>query len=188
MQGRLLKQTFSLSSSSSDVPRKIQNQQCHELFCLQVLTVSLPIYESTDRYKKLNILDKKYSLEQDLNLAFLQPTISHNDWAITMVSLCYVLGFFVQRRTASTWEIPLKTPHSLVAMTFPWGLWELGLNAWQKTWLQNALKEGTLNYWQECDEGSSPLQKQQQQKTFSWLKHSGEDSWLRSSSRNNITF
>lgn len=93
MQGRLLKQTFSLSSSSSDVPRKIQNQECHELFCLQVLTVSLPTHERTDKYKKLNILDKKYSLEQDLNLAFLHSTISHNDWAITMVSLCFVLVF-----------------------------------------------------------------------------------------------
>lgn len=29
MQDHLLKRTFSLSSSSSDVPRKIQNQECH---------------------------------------------------------------------------------------------------------------------------------------------------------------
>lgn len=62
---------------------------CFACKCLQ----SAYPHERTDKYKKLNILDKKYSLEQDLNLAFLQPTISHNDWAITMVSLCFVLFF-----------------------------------------------------------------------------------------------
>lgn len=51
MQGRLLKQTFSLSSSSSDGPRKIQEQECHELLCLQALTVSLPTHERTGKYK-----------------------------------------------------------------------------------------------------------------------------------------
>jgi len=35
----------------------------------------------------INILDRKYSLEQDLDPGFLHPTFLHNNWAITLVCL-----------------------------------------------------------------------------------------------------
>lgn len=52
MQGHLLKQTSSLSSSSSDVPAEIQTQEYCELLCLQELTGSLPTHERTGKYKR----------------------------------------------------------------------------------------------------------------------------------------
>ena len=110
----------------------------------------------------------------------------------TGLSHWFLFLFFVQSRTTSTWEIPLDTSHSLVAMTFTWDLWELGLNACQKTWLQNVLQEGTLNSWQEWAEGSSLPAKTTTttttKKRLIWLRHPGEGSWLRSSSRNYTTF
>lgn len=86
--------------------------------------------------------------------------------------------------------MPLNTFHNLVVTTFTWGVWKLSLNACQKTWLQNVLQEGTVSYWQGWAEGLSFLQDKtdQQQKRLIWLKNPGEDSWLRSSSRNNTTF
>lgn len=64
-----------------------------------------------------------------------------------------------------------------------WDLWELCLTACQKMWLQSALKEGTLNYWQGWAESLSVPAKITTKKSLSSL-NTLEGSWLRNSGRN----